>query len=78
MKQIPRNADRGFTGSGEHGQATNTDYLNRHAGEWEPPKGNVHMHLIYKQDTHWRIIERGSSVCSVPGRCHRVNIRRPQ
>lgn len=71
MKQIPRNRTRG-TGSGENGQETNTDYLNSHAEGWEPPKGNVHMHLIFKQDAHWRIVSRGSSVCSVPGRCHQV------
>ncbi|KKM92728.1 hypothetical protein LCGC14_1215450 [marine sediment metagenome] len=73
VKQIPSDRPRGF-GSGENGQETNTDYLNRNAEGWEPPMGEVHMHLIYKQDAHWRIVSRGSSVCRYPGRCYKVTI----
>ena len=74
VKQIPDNAIRPFTGSGEQGQSTNTDYLNKHGEEWEPPIGKVHLHLIFKQDVHWRVVSRGSSVCSYPGRCRRALI----
>lgn len=73
-KQIPVSF-AGFAGSGEYGQATNTDYLNKHAHEWKPPVGLArHMHLIYSSQVHWRIVEQGSAVCSIPGRCYRVDI----
>ncbi len=62
--------------AGEHMYETNTDYLNKHADEWKPPLGEGrHMHLIYSKQVHWRIVEQGSSVCAVPGRCFRVDIQ---
>ena len=73
VKQIPSNRTRG-SGSGDQGQETNTDYLNKHGEEWKPPTGNVHLHLVFKQDVHWRVVSRGSSVCSEPGRCHPITI----
>ncbi len=75
-KQIPKNTNFGYTGSGENGQATLVDWLNQHAEEWECPTGEVHLHLMYGRVLHWRVVERGSYVCSVPGRCHKVTIRR--
>ncbi|KKK60041.1 hypothetical protein LCGC14_3028330 [marine sediment metagenome] len=75
VKQIPSNRTLG-SGSGEMGQETNVDYLRRHAEEWEPPLGKGHLHLISKMDVHWRVVDRGSSVCSEPGRCHLITIRR--
>ena len=74
MRQIPMGTHFTGTGSGEQGQATLVDWLDKHAEEWEPPKGNVHLHLMYAKRLHWRVVERGSSVCSVPGRCHLVTI----
>jgi hypothetical protein len=54
---------------------TNTDYLNRHANEWKAPLGaGLHLHLIYARTIHWRVVDRASSVCKVPGRCYRVAI----
>ena len=81
MKQIPTYKERGVAGDMNgysetySGSETNTDYLNKHAGKWEPPfGGNLHLHLIYARSVHWRVVDRASSVCKVPGRCHRVNI----
>ncbi len=81
-KQIPTKRSRGvFTDYhdaddvGMHYEETNTDYLNEHAHEWKPPVGLArHMHLIYSKQVHWRIVEQGSAVCSIPGRCYRVDI----
>ncbi|KKM74502.1 hypothetical protein LCGC14_1399620 [marine sediment metagenome] len=73
VKQIQSDRTRGY-GSGDNGQETNTDYLNRHGEEWKPPTGEVHLHLIFKQDVRWRVVGRGSSVCCFPGRCHRVTL----
>jgi len=76
LKQIPRDTNFGYIGSGENGQATLVDWLDKHAEEWECPNGNVHLHLIYAKRLHWRVVGRVSAVCSVPGRCHRVTIRK--
>ena len=75
-KQIPKDTNFGTYGSGENGQATLIDWLDKHATEWEPPQGELHLHLMFKRRVYWQVAERGSSVCSVPGRCHRVTIRR--
>ncbi|KKL14856.1 hypothetical protein LCGC14_2511450 [marine sediment metagenome] len=72
VKQIPRNAGFPHSGSGEMGQATLVDYLDAHAEEWRPPIGEVHLHLMVKRRVYWQVVERGSSICSVPGRCHRA------
>ena len=85
-KQIPTKKDRGVKFApvsswgdddyGMHMYETNTDYLNKHADEWKPPFGEGrHMHLIYSKQVHWRIVEQGSAVCQIPGRCYRVNIQ---
>ncbi len=73
-RQIPAGTNFGTYGSGENGQATLVDWLDKHATEWEPPKGEVHLHLMWARRLHWVVVERGSSVCSVPGRCHRALI----
>lgn len=79
MKQIPTYKVRGIVGrTGQDGEyyvsETNTDYLDKHATEWTPPLGNLHLHLIYSKQVHWRVVDRASSVCKVSGRCYRVNI----
>jgi hypothetical protein len=76
MKQIPtkRNRTDEGCGSGEYGNVTSTDYLDRHAEEWRPPFGVMHLHLIYARTIHWRVVDRASSVCKISGRCYRVNI----
>jgi len=80
MKQIPSQRSKGRpTGYGDdycYGGATNTDYLNKHAKEWKPPLGHLHLHLIFARSVHWRVVDRASSVCSVPGRCYRVSIKK--
>ncbi len=85
-KQIPPKKERDVKsivpspgwGSDDYGMymyETNTDYLNKHADEWKPPFGEGrHMHLIYSKQVHWRIVEQGSAVCQIPGRCYRVDI----
>ncbi|KKN47197.1 hypothetical protein LCGC14_0665380 [marine sediment metagenome] len=84
VKPIPSRRERGLRKLdrdeyGEHYQETNTDYLNKHAvEEYPPPLGDVHLHLIYARSVHWRVVERGSSVCKVPGRCHLVTLVRRQ
>lgn len=78
VKQPPSKGLRGplpGMGSGETGDHTTVDWLNHHAEEFEPPMGNLHMHLIFAQTLHWRIVTKGSFVCHVPGRCHLVRIR---
>lgn len=78
MKQIPSQRGRGRTTPmlyGDdyyYGGQTNTNYLNKHAKEWKPPFGHMHLHLIFARTVHWRIVDRASSVCRVPGRCHRA------
>ena len=81
MKQLPSYAQRGVTSRVDHYDGdyyvseTNTDYLNKHAEEWKPPLGSdLHLHLIYAKQVHWRVVSRASSVCKVPGRCHRVSV----
>ena len=62
-----------YTGFSE----TNTDYLNKHAIEWAPPLGmGLHLHLIYSKQVHWRVVDRASSVCKVPARCYRIDVRK--
>ena len=80
-KQIPSYDERGVTSRYDHdtgeqySSETNTDYLNEHAKEWRPPFGtSLHLHLVYAKTVHWRVVSRGSSVCKVPGRCHRVSV----
>ncbi len=64
---------------GMHMYETNTDYLNKHADEWHPPFGyGLHLHLIYSKQVHWRVVDRGSSVCGIPGRCWRADIIHPR
>ncbi|KKL05596.1 hypothetical protein LCGC14_2604460 [marine sediment metagenome] len=84
MKQIPTRRERGtptnldpyddsYYGSNE----TNTEYLNKHAKEWVPPLGmGFHLHLIYARSIHWRVVDRASSVCKIPDRCHRIDVRK--
>ena len=81
MPKMPTYKERGVHSgvdrwTGEHyASETNTDYLNKHAAEWRPPFGtSLHLHLIYQKSVHWRVVSRGSSVCKVPGRCHRVSV----
>ncbi len=84
-KEIPTKDDRGVAriksdyfsdDYGAHYGETNTDYLNKHAHEWEPPLGEgIHLHLIYSKQVHWRVVEQGSAVCAIPGRCYRVDIQ---
>lgn len=74
VKQISRHISLGYSGSGENGQATLVDYLDAHAREWKPPMGEVHLHLMHKGRAYWQVVERGSSVCKVPGRCHLITI----
>ncbi len=78
MKQIPRGVSvkrpSGYL-CDDYGGPTNTDYLNKHAKEWEPPLGDLHLHLIFARTVHWRVVDRGSSVCSISGRCYKVRIR---
>lgn len=80
-RQIPSKASRGLRNiynpddAGMHYEETNTDYLNEHACDWEPPLGHDrHLHLIYSKQVHWRVVEQGSAVCKIPGRCYRVDI----
>ena len=66
---------RDYLGGDYHVSETSTDYLNKHAEEWKPPLGaDLHLHLIYSKQVHWRVVTRGSSVCKVSGRCHRVSV----
>lgn len=87
MKQIPSKVDRGLVRAvhgypnyhddeyGMHYLETNTDYLNKHAEEYEPPLGhNLHLHLIYAHTVHWRVVQQASAVCKIPGRCHRAHV----
>ncbi len=84
MKRIPTHRERGtptnrWNGdTGYYGdQKTNTDYLNKHAKEWVPPLGiGLHLHLIYSKQVHWRVVDRASSVCKIPNRCHRIDVRK--
>jgi hypothetical protein len=56
---------------------TNTDYLNKHAEEWDAPLGeDLHLHLIYAKHVHWRVVGQSSAVCKIAGRCHKVDIKR--
>ncbi len=84
VKQIPK--DRPLRGKqlpggyDEYGEGpglveTNVMYLNAHAEEWEPPKYDVHLHLMYIGGrVRWQVSELGSLVCKIPGRCHIVTI----
>ncbi len=72
-KQLPGGYDEDGNGPGL--VETNIMYLSEHAEEWTPPAGNVHLHLMYTGRVHWQVAERGSRVCSIPGRCHLVTIR---
>lgn len=82
MKQIPSRAERGLRSHltrdpddyGMHYEETNTDYLNKHAEEYTPPAGRVHLHLIYAHTVHWRVVGQASSVCKIPGRCKKAFI----
>ncbi|KKM73401.1 hypothetical protein LCGC14_1410850 [marine sediment metagenome] len=74
VKQIPKDTNFGSYGSGENGQATLVDWLDKHAEEWRPPTGDIHLHLMYARVLHWRVVERGSSVCKVPGRCYLMTV----
>lgn len=85
MKQIPHDRPLGGKlmpgGFDEEGVGpgfveTNTAYLNKHATEWEAPFGSrLHLHLMFThRGVSWQIRDRASSVCKVPGRCHRAFI----
>lgn len=86
VKQIPR--DRPLRGEklpggySEEGEGpglveTNVMYLNVHAPEWEPPRGDLHLHLMYTASrVRWQIVEKGSLVCKVLGRCYLVRLTR--
>ena len=81
MRQMPTYKERGAThivdhyDGGYYATETSTDYLNKHASEWKPPLGSdLHLHLVYAHTVHWRVVTRASSVCKVPGRCHRVSV----
>ena len=84
MKQIPTRRERGTPtnlnpyDSNYYGpDETNTEYINEHAKEWIPPLGmGLHLHLIYSKQIHWRVVDRASSVCKIPDRCHRVDVRK--
>ena len=55
------------------GPGTWTDYLNKHAENFSAPLGHdLHLHLVYAKAPRWCVVTRASSVCKVPGRCHRV------
>ena len=73
--QLPGGYDP-IDGTGPGLVETNVDYLSKHAEEWEPPRGNVHLHLMFNRRVYWQIVERSSRVCNVPGRCHLIRIRR--
>ena len=84
MKQMPTYKDRRAsmgqgTGFGDdyYSSETSTEYLNKHAKEWVPPLGmGLHLHLIYSKQVHWRVVDRASSVCKIPDRCHRIDVRK--
>lgn len=43
----------------------------------KPVTGEVHLHLFYDQKAgapYWRVVGRGSSVCSIEGRCLRARL----
>ncbi len=70
-KQLPGGYDEDGEGPGL--VETNVAYLDKHAEEWKPPVGEVHLHLMHTGGrVRWQIAELGSSVCKVPGRCHRA------
>ena len=81
-KQVPSKASRGVHKApsdpfhdefyGEHMYETNTDWLNKHAEDYEVPSGRLHLHLTYAHTVHWRAVTKGSHVCKIPGPCHIV------
>ena len=71
-KQLPGGYDEDGEGPGLI--ETNVAYLDKHAEEWKPPVGEVHLHLMYTGRVHWQVAERGSSVCTVSGRCHLMTV----
>ncbi len=63
------------TGEGPRLLETNVAYLDKHAEEWKPPVGEVHLHLMYTGGrVRWQIARLGSLVCKVPGRCHLMTV----
>ena len=84
MKQMPTYKERGASIGGydpydgeQYASETSTEYLNKHAKEWVPPQGiGLHLHLIYSKQVHWRVVNRASSVCKIPNRCHRIDVRK--
>ncbi len=74
-KQLPGGYDEDGTPPGLI--ETNVMYLNAHAKEWEPPNGVIHLHLMYTGGrVNWQVVQRGSQVCKISGRCHLARIKR--